>query len=239
MSNLLKEKHALAKLRVELEERRGKLCRNCKGFGHLAHNCKNKREGEKGAAVPQNKFEILKSRVMQCGVEERKVRSVRMAVVKCFKCGEEGHKCRECPQWERKEKRVVCPREGKAHQANEEKPACLERGKAQEVRRVEEGEAVRPVKGKVQQEEWKRSLWEMLRKRAEWYCGPTVPQDAKLWELGWCGQGAVVTYLKCSRCGKGGYHVEDNWRQGVVSYWKREKINWCGYKKVKRESGMA
>ena len=47
---------------------------------------------------------------------------------------------------------------------------------------------VRPVKGKAQQEEWKRSSWEVLRKRAEWYCRPTVPLDAELWELGWRGE---------------------------------------------------
>jgi len=36
MSSLLKEKYALAKLREELEGRKRKLCRNCKGFRHLA-----------------------------------------------------------------------------------------------------------------------------------------------------------------------------------------------------------
>jgi len=77
-----------------------------------------------------------------------------------------------------------------------------------------------------------------LRKRAEWYCEPTVPQDAELWELGWRGQGAVVTYLKCPRCGEGGCHVEDDWGQGVVPYWKREKMSWCGCKEKKEESGM-
>jgi len=107
MSNLLRERHALAKLREELEGRKGKLCRSCKGFGHLVQNCRNKKEGEKGTEMPQNKFEVLKSRVMQCGVEERMIRSVRV-VVECFKCREEGHKCRECLQWERKEKRVAC-----------------------------------------------------------------------------------------------------------------------------------
>jgi len=45
--------------------------------------------------MPQNKFEVLRSQVMQCGMEERAVRSTRMVVVRCFKCGEEGHKCRE------------------------------------------------------------------------------------------------------------------------------------------------
>jgi len=101
MSNLLREKRALAKLRVELEGRRGKLCRCCRKFRHLAQNCRSKREGEKGTAIPQNKFEILSSRVMQCGVEGRIIRSVRV-VVECFKCGEEGHKCREYPLWRRR-----------------------------------------------------------------------------------------------------------------------------------------
>jgi len=76
-----------------------------------------------------------------------------------------------------------------------------------------------------------------LRKRAEWYCRPTVPQDTELWELGWHGQGAIVTYLRCPGCGKGGCYVEDDREQGVLPYWKREKISWCGYKEGKEQSG--
>jgi len=76
-----------------------------------------------------------------------------------------------------------------------------------------------------------------LRKRAEWYCGLTVPQDAELWELGWRGQGAVVTYLRCPRCGKEGCYVEDDWGQGILPYWKREKISWCGCRGGKEQSG--
>jgi len=74
MSNLLKEKHSLAKLREELERRRRRLCFGCKGFRHLAQNCRKQKETKKGVTMPQNKFEVLKSRVMQCGVEERMIR---------------------------------------------------------------------------------------------------------------------------------------------------------------------
>jgi len=106
MSNLLREKCSLAKLRKELEGRKRKLCQCCKKFGHLAHNYRNKEEERKGTIIPQNKFEVLRSRVMQCRVEERMIRRHEAVVVECFKCGEKGHKCRECPLWEKtKEKR--------------------------------------------------------------------------------------------------------------------------------------
>ena len=51
MSNLLNEKHALAKIRAELKGRKGKLCRCCKEFGHLAQNCRNKKREEKEIVV--------------------------------------------------------------------------------------------------------------------------------------------------------------------------------------------
>jgi len=80
MSSLLKEKRALTKLREELEGRKGKLCRCCKGFGHLARNCRKLKEGVEGTVVPRNKFEVLRSRVMQCRIEERVVRNMRMVL---------------------------------------------------------------------------------------------------------------------------------------------------------------
>jgi len=195
LSNLLREKCTLTKLREELEGRKGKLCRSCKGFGHLARNCRNRKEGEKGVEIPQNKFEVLKSRVMQCGVEGKMIRSVRV-MVECFKCGEEGHKCRECPQWERREKRVACPRERKAHQGE------------RRLRRIEEEKVVRPIKGEVQQE-WRRSSIEELRKKVEEHCGKGVPREAQLLELGWMTEEVVVLYLTC-KCREKGSHVEDN-----------------------------
>jgi len=47
LSNLLREKCALAKLRVELEGRKEKLYRSYREFRHLARNCRNKKKGEK------------------------------------------------------------------------------------------------------------------------------------------------------------------------------------------------
>ena len=94
---MLKEKHVLVKLRKELEGRKKRLCRSCKGFGHLVCNCRNEKEREKRTVAPQNKFEVLRNRVMQCGVEKRIIRRQKVTVVKCFKCGEKEHKCREYP----------------------------------------------------------------------------------------------------------------------------------------------
>jgi len=117
---------------------------------------------------------------MQCGVEEKTIRNVRIMVVECFKCGEEGHKCRECSLWKKKVKRVARPNRGKAHQ-EERRPARSIREKAQEgkkrLRKMEEEKAVHPVKGEAQQE-WKRSLIEELRKKAEEHCGKDVPREA-------------------------------------------------------------
>jgi len=47
--------------------------------------------------VPQNKFEVLSSRVMQCGVEGKEIRrQEKVRRVECFKCGEERYKYRKC-----------------------------------------------------------------------------------------------------------------------------------------------
>jgi len=74
MSNLLNQKHALTKLRAELEGRRRRVYRCCKGFGHLVQNCRNRDGEEKRGMVPQNKFEVLSSRVMQCDMREITIR---------------------------------------------------------------------------------------------------------------------------------------------------------------------
>jgi len=51
----------------------------------------------------QNKFEVLSSRVMQCGVEKKEIRRQKeVKRIECFKCGEKGHKCRECLLWKKR-----------------------------------------------------------------------------------------------------------------------------------------
>ena len=64
MNNLLNQKHALTKLRAELERKRGRICQCCKRFKHLTHNYRNKKEEVKGKPIPQNKFKVIASRVM-------------------------------------------------------------------------------------------------------------------------------------------------------------------------------
>jgi len=102
MNDMLNERYVLAKLRAELEGREGRLCRCCRRFGHLAQKCRSKEE-EKKRTVVENSFEVLKNRVIQCRVREVRKQKVVEQKVKCFWCGQEGHKKWECPK--KKEKR--------------------------------------------------------------------------------------------------------------------------------------
>jgi len=47
----------------------------CRKFRYLVHNCRNKKEEKKGKPISQNRFEVIASRVRQCGIRgEVKVR---------------------------------------------------------------------------------------------------------------------------------------------------------------------
>jgi len=61
---------------------------SCKKFRYLAYNCRNKNKEKKRKLIPKNKFEVLLSRMIRCGVRE-KVRIRRNEIVeevKCFRC---------------------------------------------------------------------------------------------------------------------------------------------------------
>ena len=47
-----------------IKERR---CFVCGIFGHIARYCRNREEEKRGSSMPQNKFEVLKDRVMERG----------------------------------------------------------------------------------------------------------------------------------------------------------------------------
>ena len=87
MDRMLNQWHALAKLRAEIEGKERRECWGYKRFKHLVHNYKNKKGKEKGKLIPQNKFEVIASRVIQCEVREKiKIRRQEvMEEVKCFR----------------------------------------------------------------------------------------------------------------------------------------------------------
>ena len=70
MDSMLNQWHALAKLRAEIERREGRIYWRCRRFGDLAYNCRNIKKA-KGKPVPQNRFGVIASRVIQCGVREK------------------------------------------------------------------------------------------------------------------------------------------------------------------------
>jgi len=70
---------------------------------------------------------------MQYRVEGRTIRRMGIVEVECFKCGEKGHKYKECPLWVRKERAIHVARPQKTQQ--KERLACPIEGKAQEEER--------------------------------------------------------------------------------------------------------
>jgi len=98
---------ALTLLRAKLEGKKKRECWSCKGFRHLAQNCRNKEGKEKREIALQNKFEVLSSRMIQCDMKEKMIKKQETVKVECFKCREKGHKYRECPFWKGEKKLQV------------------------------------------------------------------------------------------------------------------------------------
>ena len=210
LHNLLNQKYALAKLRAELEGRGGRICQCCRKFGHLAHNCRNRKGEPKGKPTPQNKFEVIASRVMQCGVkEEVEIKRQEMVEgVKCFRCWEGEYYKWKYPNIEverkrrREEKAAHVVRPQKVQQGG--KPACPNWEKVQEYCRVE-----------------------------------NVLENAQLLELGWITEEVIVTYIEWRWYRKKGIYREDNRGQGVFKGRKLEEAEWCRCPKQRRKEEEA
>ena len=108
MSDMLNERRALTQLRAELKGREGRICRRCGRFGHFARKCRNGEEQKKRTVVG-NRFEVLRSRIMQCGVQEVRRQEKVEEMVKCFGCREKGHKKWECPNMKKRKQEEVAP----------------------------------------------------------------------------------------------------------------------------------
>ena len=91
MSDMLNQRHALTKLRTKLEGREERICRRCGRFRHLIWKCRSGEEQKKKKIVT-NRFEALGSRIIQCRVKELRRQEIVKEAVRCFGCGEEGHK---------------------------------------------------------------------------------------------------------------------------------------------------
>jgi len=59
--------------------------------------------------VGGNKFEVLRSQVMQCKIREVKRQEVVRDMTKCFGCEKEGHRKWECPQKKKRKREEAVP----------------------------------------------------------------------------------------------------------------------------------
>ena len=93
ISGMLNQWHILTKLRAEIKGREERVCWECRKFGHLVHNYRNRKKEIKGKPTSQNKFEMIASRVIQYRVKkEVKVRRQEIVAtyVDCEGCKGKG-----------------------------------------------------------------------------------------------------------------------------------------------------
>jgi len=76
----------LTKLRAKLERREERKYFDCKRFGHLACNYRNKKEVEKRKSTSYNKFKVVANRVIRYDIrKEMKVKRQEKKKLQCFR----------------------------------------------------------------------------------------------------------------------------------------------------------
>ena len=97
-------------------------CKKCSWFGHMAHQCRKaeiEAEREQRGGSQENRWEPLRCRVMRCDKEREAACPIRREAqqgVKCWGCGEVGHRLWMCPtkavhppkEEVQQERKVVC-----------------------------------------------------------------------------------------------------------------------------------
>jgi len=130
-------------------------CKKCSWFGHRAHQYRReevKVERELRGGSDENRWKPLECRVMRCDEEREAVHSVKREAqqgVKCWRCGEIGHRLWTCPTKAvrplkgetQQERRVMCRAcKGENHIARncDNYWRWRERGLQEEVKRLRE-----------------------------------------------------------------------------------------------------
>jgi len=99
-----------------------KRCRRYNWFRHMAHQCRRREievEREQRGELQENRWKPLECRIMRCDEEREVARSIRreaQQTVKCWGCGEAGHRLWTCPT------KAVRPPKGEVQQ--ERKVVC-------------------------------------------------------------------------------------------------------------------
>ena len=180
--------HALTKLRAEIEKRKERVCQECKRFGYLVHNCRNRKEEMKGKPISQNEFEVIKSRIMQCRVrEEVRRQETGEKKVQCFRCWRIKHYKQQCSN-------IKVEKERKGGQ---EVVCVVNPQKAQQVKKLV------------------HFLWRKVQKYSSVQDMPL--RSVALEERGWKTRQEVVTFVEYSGCNYKGTKTEENQGQDFVS----------------------
>ena len=197
-------------------------------FGHLTHNCRNKEMvavREKCGGQNKNRWEVLRSRVMRCGVEHvvRPIKGNAQQERKCWGCGDVAHCLWACPkkavhlgkgnmqqkvvgrtEAERMTKEVRCVKCGRKGMNMVWIPESVARGKMCPSCKNSKGRRMNAACPEKEEAQLKRSWWreEDKARNQGWLRSRS--------ERGWITNRWIVTIVECIDCGSEGKWKEPN-----------------------------